>query len=208
MRVRSVVALVVVLLLGSVAFAQDYPKAEVGLKYAYTRFNPAVSGLGSFSLNGGGGDVTYFFTNNLGIKAEFVGSTSQTRTVQVCQPGCINLSIQGNLFTYNALLVYKARMSKFEPYIEGGMGGAHSNAYANVFAACNGLGIGCGFTKKPSNNAFDYVFGGGIDIPVSKTIAINVGQFDYIGTRFDSAITNGNRTQNSFRYQAGIIFRF
>ena len=205
MRLRGVLALTVVLLFGSVAFAQDYPKAEVGLKYAYTRFNPAVSGLGSFSLNGGGGDVTYFFTNHLGIKAEFVGSTSQTRTVST-DSGV--LSIQGNLFTYNALLVYKARMSKFEPYIEGGMGGAHTNAYGNAFAACNGLDINCGFTKQPSKNAFDYVFGGGIDIPVSKTIAINVGQFDYVGTRFDSAITNGNRTQNSFRYQAGVNLRF
>jgi outer membrane protein with beta-barrel domain len=214
MRVRSAVALCVVLLFGTVTFAQDFHKTEVGLNYSYTRFNPenqVATGGGGFSLNGGGGDITYFLTKNFGIKGEFEGTTSQTRNFTIPAPFCVPdgtncvLSVQGNLFTYNAEAVYKARMGKFEPYVEGGFGGAHTNAYGNLANAC---GTGCNFVKKPSNNAWDFVIGGGFDIPVTPHVAIRPAQFDFLLTRFGNGFTSGNNNQSNFRYQAGVIFRF
>lgn len=72
-----------------------------------------MGNFGAFSLNGGGGDITYFLTKSFGIKAEFGGTTSQTQTVTLnlapCQTPPCKLSTQGNLFTYNTLGVYKAR---------------------------------------------------------------------------------------------------
>ena len=109
MRRRIGFALGIVMLFGTVTFAQEYPKVEVGLNYSYVRFNPENSNWtnGGFSLNGGGGDVTYFFTKHFGLKGDFMGTTSQTRTVtvpsNVCSGGRCAVSFQANLFTYNAL---------------------------------------------------------------------------------------------------------
>ena len=199
MRTRNTIALGIVLLFGTAAFGQDYQKAEIGLDYSYTRFNPENSNWtnGGFSLNGGGGDIAYFFTKNFGIKGEFQGAISQTRKVPISAPPCFlpscPASFQASLFTYNAIVVYKARMEKFEPYAEVGFGGAHSNAYLN---------------GTPGNNAFDFVIGGGIDIPVSEHVAIRAGEFDFLLTRFGNRFTSGNQNQSNFRYQAGVIFRF
>jgi len=212
MRMRSVFTLGILLLFGTAALAQDYPKAEVGLNYSYIRFNAenqAKSG-GGFSLNGGSGDVTYNFTRSLGLKAEFGGTTSQTRTFNfsndpvACPGGGCTVSVQGNLFLYNALLVYKHRSEHFEPFLETGFGGAHTNAYGNVKNVCTG----CVFAKSPSNNAFDYILGGGFDVPLTKSVAIRPAQFDFLLTRFGTGFTKGNGNQSNFRYQGGLIFRF
>jgi opacity protein-like surface antigen len=61
---------------------------------------------------------------------------------------------------------------------------------------------------SPSNNAFDFVIGGGLDIKVTDSIAIRPGQFDYILTRFGNAFTGGNNNQSNFRFQAGVVFSF
>jgi len=215
MKIRSAILVALALVFAGAAYAQDYaqdyPKAEVGLFYTYYRFNPEnqPGGFGAFSLNGGGGDITYFFTHSLGVKAEFTGTTSQTQTVALTgapcvTPGCA-FKFQANLFTYNALVVYKARWEKFEPFVETGFGGAHSNATTNVQAAC---GANCVFTASPSNNSFDFVVGGGIDIPLTRHFAVRPGQFDYVLTRFDTGFTNSNQNQSNFRYQGGVVFRF
>ena len=70
-----------VLLFGSIAFGQDDPKVEVSVNYSYMRFVPQNNNIiQSFSLNGGGGGATFFLTKMIGIKAEFEGYGSQTRS--------------------------------------------------------------------------------------------------------------------------------
>jgi hypothetical protein len=58
-------------------------------------------------------------------------------------------------------------------------------------------------------------FGGGVDIGVSRHLAIRAIQVDYLRTQFNAAdalatgfSTSLNNYQNSFRYSAGIVFRF
>jgi outer membrane protein OmpA-like peptidoglycan-associated protein len=206
MRVLAMVGLV--LMLGSAAFAQDSPKIEIPVDYSYMRFVPQNNNIvPSFSLNGGGGGLTYYFMRSVGIEAEFEGYGSQTKTFTfpatstLCPAGC-TINAQGNLFTYNVGPVFKYRASHFEPFVEALFGGAHSNVYANVFSACTGC-----TGSSPSNNAFDFIIGGGIDIPVNRTIAIRAGQFDYVLTRFGNNFTSGNNNQSNFRFQAGIVFR-
>ncbi len=187
MRMRSAYTLGILLLFGTAALAQDYPKVEVGLNYSYIRFNAEnqLKNGGGFSLNGG---RTFNFGSN----------------PTVCPGGSCTVSAQGNLFLYNALLVYKHRSEHFEPFLETGFGGAHTNAYANIKNVCPG----CVFAKNPSNNAFDYIIGGGFDVPLTKSVAIRPAQFDFLLTRFGNGFTNGNQNQSNFRYQGGIIFRF
>jgi outer membrane protein with beta-barrel domain len=189
------------LIFGSVAFAQDSPKAEITGYYSYFRFNPENSGtLSSHSLNGGGADVTYFFSRMIGIKAEFSGYQSNKVTFT---NGSTVVNASANLFTYNVGPVIKIRKEHFEPFAEVLFGGAHSSFYGNL---CNAL-AGCG-SNNPSNNGFDFVIGGGVDIPLSHSIAFRPVQVDYLLTRFGNGFTSGNQNQSNFRYQAGIQFRF
>src|SRR6266481_8060712 len=212
MNIRSVILLGMLFTSCSAAFAQDYPKVEVPLGYSYMRFNPEDSHIVSgFSLNGGGGGVTVFLNHAFGIAAEFNGYASLSKTFAFpatanspCPAGC-NVKADGNLFTYNAGPVLKYRSEHFEPFVEALFGGAHSNTYQNLFKACQAT---CITTQNPSNNAFDFVIGGGFDIPVTKTIAIRPAQFDFVLTRFGNSFTKGNNNQSNFRYNAGIVFRF
>jgi opacity protein-like surface antigen len=196
---RNAVLLGAVLLFAMPAFAQDdQGKMEISGNYSYIRFNPQnnnITGLSAFSLNGGGGAFTLFLTSLVGIKAEFEGYGSTTRTLTN------GAHVSANLFTYNVGPEIKLRSGKFQPFGEVMFGGAHSNANANT---CNE--VAC--VHSPSNNAFDFIIGGGLDIKVTDSIAIRPGQFDYILTRFGNAFTGGNNNQSNFRFQAGVVFSF
>ena len=224
MKIRSAFVLGLVLLCGTAVFAQDDPKVEVSINYSYMRFVPQNNNIiQSFSLNGGGGGATFFLTKMIGIKAEFEGYGSQTRAfnltgTQFCNEddtvrsqgvpvGTCTGNVSANLFTYNVGPEFKVRMHHFEPFVEALFGGAHSNVNGNLIQAC---GENCTFntSKSPSNNAFDFIIGGGIDIPVTKMIAIRPVEVDYVLTRFGNSFTAGNNNQSNFRYQAGVVFRF
>jgi len=204
-----------VLLFGTAAFAQDYAKVEVPMYYSYMRFNPENSNIVSgFSLNGGGGGVNVYINHWLGITGEFSGYQSLTRTfvfpaspTSPCPAGC-SVKSSGDMFTYNVGPVLKYRSEHFEPFVEALFGGAHSNAYSTLFHnICVNPGV-CTVSKGPSNNAWDFVIGGGIDIPLTKNIAIRPAQFDFVLTRFGNAFTGGNTNQSNFRYNGGVVIRF
>ena len=81
MKIRSALVSGMVLVFGTVAFAQDYAKVEVPLNYSYMRFNPENSNIVSgLSLNGGGGGVAVYINHWIGIQADFQGYASLSRT--------------------------------------------------------------------------------------------------------------------------------
>ena len=169
MKIRGLFVLGVVLLLGTAAFAQDWAKVEVPLDYSYMRFNPQNNNIVSaFSLNGGGGGVAVYLSHWIGIQADFQGYGSLNKTFifpatanSPCPAGCTVVG-SGNLFTYNVGVVLKKRYQHFEPFVETLFGGAHSNTYSNLFHnLCVNPGT-CTSTHSPSNNAFDFIIGGGI----------------------------------------------
>jgi hypothetical protein len=215
MKLRSAIVLGLVLLFGTSAsaFAQDYAKVEVPAYYSYMRFNPENGNIVSgFSLNGGGGGVTVYVNHFLGIASEFNGYASTTKTFTFpanianspCPAGC-DVKSSGDLFTYNVGPTLKLRAEHWEPFVETLFGGAHSNTYSNLRKACQ---ANCVTTLTPSNNAWSFIIGGGLDIPVTKTIAIRAAQFDYVLTRFGNGFTGGNNNQSNFRFNAGVVFRF
>jgi len=192
---------IISIILGGAAYAQDHPRVEVTAYYSYFRFNPENSGtLSSHSLNGGGGEISFFFSRMIGVKAEFAGYESTKVTFA---NGFSSATASANLFTYNVGPVVKFRSGHFEPFAEALFGGAHSSFYGNL---CKQLTT-C-VVNNPSNNAFDFVLGGGIDIPLSHSIAFRPVQADYVLTRFGNGFTSGNQNQSNFRYQAGIQLRF
>jgi hypothetical protein len=212
MKIKSGISLGIVLLFGTAAFAQDYPRIEIPMYYSYMRFNPENSNVvSSFSLNGGGGGITFFFNHFLGITAEFNGyaSTTQTFTFPAianspCPLGC-RVRSSGDLFTYNFGPVLKYRGERWQPFVEALGGAVHSNTYSNLASAC---ALSCTGTLTPSNNAADFVIGGGLDIPLKHNISIRPVQVDYVLTRFGNNFTRGNNNQNNLRYNGGIVFHW
>lgn len=214
MKTRSVLILALVLFLGGTTFAQD-TKIEVTGDYSFVHVNPQNNQtIGTFNVNGGGGSVAYYFSKYVGVEAEFQGYGSYTKYVNLAAGSTFcpsespcTYTAQGNLFTYNVGPVFKYRTQHFEPFAEVLFGGAHTNFYGNLYTGC--LNAGClAANKTPSNNAWDFVIGGGLDIPVTPKITIRPVEFDYLLTRFGNAFTGGNNNQSNLRYQAGIQFRF
>jgi len=212
MTFRTAIALGIVALFGTAAVAQDYPKVEVPAYYSYMRFNPENSNIVSgFSFNGGGGGVTFNVNHFFGIETEFNGYGSLTKTFvfpatanSPCPAGC-TVRASANLFTYNIGPVFKHRSEHFEPFVEALFGGAHSSTYQNLLKAC---ALSCTTVTNPSNNAFDFVIGGGLDVPVKHWLSIRPVQLDYVLTRFGNGFTKGNQNQSNFRYNGGLVFRF
>jgi Outer membrane protein beta-barrel domain len=212
MRLRSAVLLAAAALTATAAFAQDAPKLEVWGDYSYIYFTPQNNDyIKSFSLNGGGGGFAAYLTKYIGIEGEFEGYGSYNHSVNIPPAYCNNSTgctviASGNLFTYNVGPIVKWRTPHFEPFVETMFGGAHSNLYGNLYQNCTTADCVLG-GKSPSNNAFDFIIGGGLDVPLTHNFAIRPAQFDYILTRFGNDFTHGNNNQSNFRFQAGIEFR-
>jgi Outer membrane protein beta-barrel domain len=198
MKVRNAVLLGVVLLCSMPVFAQDAGPSEVVLNYSYIRGHANKSLVQPFNLNGAGGSYVFFFNNWLGLKADFDGYGSTTQHYATSEG---NLSVSGNLFTYMGGVEIKSRTMKFQPFGDLLFGGAHTNAIGNL-AKAEGL-----TNRSPSNNGFAMVVGGGIDLGVSRNVALRLGEFDYLLTRLGNNIV-GTNNQSSFRFQAGVNFNF
>lgn len=204
MKVTMVLVCTVILIFGVVAWAQEQPKVEISADYSFVRFNPDKNfNTQSHNLNGGGGSFTYNFNEWLGIKAELFGYGASTSTFVVPAGNAIlpaggTFTVSGNMFTYLFGPQLKYRAKKFHPFVHALFGGAYSNTYANLYTAAGVGGV------APGRNAFAMSLGGGLDIPITKTIAIRPFQVDYLLTRFGTSLNTTN--QNSFRYAGGITF--
>jgi len=206
--IRRILLVTVVMLLGLSAVAQEFPKAEVGLTYSYIRYTPAPTYTPSMNGNGGGGSVTFNVSRFFGIEGEFVGAglSKAHWTVPVGNqyaPNGASITSSGNLFTYLFGPRIRIPAQKVTPYFDFLFGGVHTSAFNQAIAACPS----CTTKANPSGNAFGMSIGGGMDVPVTHTIAIRVAQIDYLYTRFNNGLT-GEHGQNNFRYQAGVVFRF
>jgi len=197
------------LLLSMTAWAQEFPRAEVGFDYSYVRYAPNVPGSKGHSFNGGGGSLVFNINQYLGIKADLQGYGSTTSSFVLAPspnfPTGANANVQGNLFTYMFGPQIKVHSPRLQPFVHLLFGGAHSNVYANAFKTiCVPGSLVCSFSRAPSSNAFAMAFGGGIDIPIGHVVAIRPAEVDYLYTNFSNRFNNSN--QNNFRYSGGIVF--
>jgi outer membrane protein OmpA-like peptidoglycan-associated protein len=208
--------LIAVFVFGLAAFAQEVPKAELFLGYEYVRFNPAheASGNKNFNMNGGGGAIMFNLNRVVGLKAEFTGAgAGDMRVCNSLGTGCLTTS--GNFFTYLFGPQFTLRKSsRVQPFAHVLFGGAYSNVYGNITQAGT---ISLGPTTADfGKHAFALAVGGGLDVKVSRNVAIRLGQFDYFMTRFSGRWidTTGSgaagpreiSNQSNFRYLAGINF--
>ncbi|MCI0351888.1 MAG: outer membrane beta-barrel protein [Acidobacteriales bacterium] len=200
---RKLVVLAAAVMLPLALMAQEGPKAEVFGGYSLLRNS-------GNNLNGWNAQGTLNFTPHFGITTDFSGNY---HTVGSFSPltGTL-LSANQRVYTFLAGPRVSTAFDRFSVFGHSLFGVAHSSLGAGVTLPIVG-GISTGLT---SANAFAMALGGGVDIELSRHVAVRAGQLDYLYTRFSptDAISTGlfsnslSGHQNSFRYSTGIVFRF
>jgi opacity protein-like surface antigen len=210
MRKRRILASVV-LFLPSILVAQiggarpagteNETRATVFGGYSYLRSN--TNGFNGWEAQG-----TFNFNRYLGVTADVSGASLAP----------FSFSALGfSAGTYQHLNKYL-----FGPTVTAILGRSAVFAHALFGEAHSSLGAGVGVpiiggisSDITSANAFAMAFGGGIDIGLTRHLAIRAVQVDYLRSQFNAtdALTTGlssslSNRQNSFRYSTGVVFRF
>jgi outer membrane protein OmpA-like peptidoglycan-associated protein len=199
---KKAALLCIALVLGVTAWAQDVPKVEIPLGFSMINVHPNLAPITSFNVFGGGGQVDFNFGNYFGLKADLMGYT-QGSGIRVTENGQFLGNVNGSLFTYMFGPQIKKHTGVFQPFAEALFGAAHTNVYGNL---CK-IETGC-LSGNGDNNGFAMAFGGGLDLRVSKHLAIRPVEVDYLYTRFSANHVNYTAHQNNFRYVGGLNFMF
>jgi opacity protein-like surface antigen len=185
----------------STAFGDDAPRTTIFGGYSYLRNH-------SNGFNGWEGQGTYNFTPHLGVTADVSGDYRTATSFSLLG---VSASANQHLYTYLFGPTVTTNLGRSAVFAHALFGQAHSSLGAGVSLPIVG-GISSGIT---SANAFAMAFGGGVDIGVSPHVSIRAAQVDYLRTQFSAtdSLATGlssslNNGQNSFRYSAGIVFRF
>jgi len=202
-----------VALSGLAAFGQDVPKVEVPVGFSFVNVHPDFTKITSFNVFGGGGEFDVNFGPYLGIKADFMGYASTTWTKTYSTPVIIpgrgtipagTYTTQANMFTYLFGPVLRIPLPVVKPFGEVLFGGSYTDGYANLTKQIDASG---GTVAMPTQHPFTLAAGGGVDVSVSHRLAIRLGEFDYVLTRYTNPLTSTNN-QNNFRYTGGVVLKF
>ena len=159
----------------------DYPPVEVFGGYSYLRANPE-----GFNLNGWNASFTGNLTNWFGIKGDFSGHYGSPSDQFGTIPG---VDINQHTFMAGPKLAYRTRT--FTPYAHFLIGAARAGTSIDDF-------------DSTSSWALATILGGGLDLNLSRSVALRLGQADWLMTRFDAG---NDDQQNNFRFSAGIVFK-
>lgn len=138
-------------------------------------------------MNGGSGWVSFNFTRSIALVGEIAGQHAS------------NVSSTGADLTLTSFMAGPrytwTRPYRLAPFGQALVGGAHA-----------GGALAPGSSGLPgSGNAFAMTAGGGLDIGLTRRIALRAFEADYYLTRFDNGT---NDHQNNLRIAVGVIVRF
>jgi outer membrane immunogenic protein len=178
----SGLALILIPAKSAMVMAQSLSLLEVGGSYNYLRTNAPPGGCGCFSMNGGSAWISY---DKFGALA-LVGELSVQHASNISGSGA-----DLTLASYQAGLRYRFRKdSRVMPFAQVLLGGSHaSGSYAS---------------GTHLSNAFAATMGGGLDVGVTKRLAIRAFQADYALTHFPNGV---NDHQNNLRISLGIVYK-
>ncbi len=189
---KRIVVLFAVVLLATVAFAQNAPKAELFGGYQFTSVDGNNLGIGDRqSMHGFNVDFGYRAAKNVSLVADFgLASKSYSETIEGT-----TATAKVKMYPFLFGPRFSTTKGKVTPFAEVLFGIAH----VSLSAEATGLG-----TISDSRNKFSYAFGGGLDVNANDKIAIRLAKFDYVGVRGGSDFNN----LNNFRLATGIVFNF
>jgi outer membrane protein OmpA-like peptidoglycan-associated protein/opacity protein-like surface antigen len=168
----------------------DYPRWEWFMGYSYVN-GRVGSGVSSYNANCGSTNIEYNLNHWFGLVADLGG-------YNVGKIGGANVNADEFSYLFGPRLNYRfgqdSRHTLFGQIL---VGGSHVNA--DLFS-------GTTTVASASNNAFAMTAGGGLDLGLTKHLALRLAQLEYYLTDYD--FKNGYRPQNNFRASTGILFRF
>jgi opacity protein-like surface antigen len=196
---RSALALVLwMLFLGAVPLAaqtssagiSENPRVEVSVGYSYVRARTVIPTGCCFNMNGGSASGAFNVNSWLGIAGDFGGYyTGNVR----------NSGFSLEVFSYTFGPRISIRRRRVTPFAQALFGGGHAGDTLYT------VGFQQGSAPPTARNSFAMVLGGGLDVNVSRHIAIRAAQADWLYTQFPNGVDN---RQNNLRITAGIVFRF
>ena len=164
---RFLLVLLAVSMFCAAAYAQDYPRAEAFVGYAYMR--AVVSGPSATNMGGWGAEANFNATKSIGLVASFSGDYKTLSGVSLHQYD----------FLFGPQFTYRSADSHIAPFARILFGGAQASA------GFSGLAV--------TQSAFAWGIGGGVDINITKHFGIRPFSADYIQTRFNSNAENNIR---------------
>jgi opacity protein-like surface antigen len=169
------------------AQTKDNTALEVTLAWSGDRTNAPPGGCACFWMEGGKAEASANFGKRFSIVSEIAGEHANN----------INSAHQSlGLVTYLFGPRYAWKFhGRFVPFAQFLVGGVHG--FDALFPNPDGS------TVTP--DAFAFAAGGGLNINVSRHLAIRVLQADYLQTQLPN---DANNEQNHLRVSAGIVFRF
>lgn len=207
---KSLVILGAVLLFALVASAADISRFETFAGYDFVGFYPNNNIVPKAHFNGGSGEFVYNFNNWVGAVADV---------------GAVHKGVWGGYTVDTTVLNYVfgprvsfSKGSNFTPFVQVLFGGAYGASSSQIsLLPSGGSNLPPGFIQNPnlpvsariqtSDTAFAMLAGGGVDIKLSKHMALRPIEFDYYLTRFSNPRL-GDNNQNNWRYTAGVNFMF
>jgi outer membrane protein OmpA-like peptidoglycan-associated protein len=153
-------------------------------------------------LHGGSTSVAFNVNRYLGLVADFSGFHADKFGPNAPPTGGV-VNASGDVVTY----MFGPRLSfrhKVTPFVQVLFGGVYASAV--TVSGCSGFGC----TPLPSENALALAAGGGLDLTLSRHVALRLFQAEYLMTRFADRSTNVGQTarQNDLRLSVGLVFRF
>jgi opacity protein-like surface antigen len=200
---KKIILLATMLLVVSMtAFAQDkYPKFELAGTYTMVRYDIQI--LGNESIHGYGISAQYNANKVFGVVGEWTATHGKSGPYSLAQGGRIYQIPEVD--TRFQTLMFGPRISgRTKPVTVFGhwLVGAATNKLDDDIGAYNYNS----FTKWQ----FAMAIGGGVDINVSKSVAIRAAQFDWVPVHssLDEVSSSTKTFWNNVRYQAGVVFKF
>lgn len=162
---------------------------EFSVSYMHQGSQPVLGG-DWFGSNGGRADVSVPFSHHLSVVGEFSGVHTDSMN---------SSGIPLTLLTYMAgprvsFCVCRGPEAarNITPFAQALFGGAHATEGA----------FPVGATLSSTADSFAMSFGGGLEVGVSRRVALRVVQADYLYTRLPNLFNNN---QNNYRIGAGVV---
>jgi Outer membrane protein beta-barrel domain len=210
---RKSLALVILVTLGGVASASDYPTAETFLGFTYMRTG-SDNGIPSFGMYGGGGQMAANVNRYFGIVAD----------LGVVHNGDFGRSsLDTTFFNFLAGPRFTMRYKRFRPYVNILFGGAHASTSEEINAVpvqiptqpifLPGQPTQAGdspvsLRAVASQTAFAMAVGGGLDIRINKHVNFRPIGLDWMLTHLQNIQDMQAGNQNHLRYTTGVNFTF
>ena len=190
---KPLATVVVFLSLVTSAIAQA-PRFEVfgGYQFLHVSDFDGVGNNGNTS--GWDTSATANLATHLGVTADFSGNYKTASVVNSGLSGTAAIRV----YTYTAGPTVSTNLSAIRLLVHALFGGAHVRPTACVIFSGSPDECGSG-----STSGFSMIFGGGVDVRASKSVAVRAIQFDWLRLPSEFGAQNDN-----LRISTGLAFRF